>query len=223
MKSNNWETDIYAKNLQTNSWPYTEVISEVKRYYPGTDLVNKTVAEIGCGTGNNLLFFCKENCVVSGLDFSQSAIYKAEKLLERHALSANLFCGDVTDPLPWEENSIDIFLDRGCLTQVNFQDVPLILREVRRVLKIGGIFFGFTLFGDDSSDLKFGVEEDKNTYDNFKNGYFSKVGKTSVYNESTIRELLTEFKILKLIKTQKNDLFNNTCLNTYSFVVSRTS
>lgn len=217
----NWEKHIYAVGNQLNAWPYTEVISEVKRLYPGNQLRGKVVAEIGCGTGNNLLFFGFEGCEIHALDFSPTAIEIAKSLLGSKGIKANLFCGDVTNPLPFLDDSIDIFLDRGCLTQVPFSDIPNIFSEIRRVLKKGGVFLSFTLFGDDSTDLILGKVIEKNTYDSFTGGYFSKVGRTSVYNEESIRTFLESFELLKLNCQIIKNLSNHSVITTYSFIAKK--
>jgi len=77
----NWEKDIYGNGQQINVWPFTEVISEVKRIFPGNSLSGKNVAEIGCGTGNNLSFFLAEDCEIFGMDFSPTAIEIAKDFL----------------------------------------------------------------------------------------------------------------------------------------------
>lgn len=218
---NNWEKDIYGNGQQINVWPFTEVISEVKKIFHGSSLRGKKVAEIGCGTGNNLSFFVAEGCEIFGIDFSPTAIEIAKNFLKFEEIYPNLICGDVSEKLPWDDSSIDIFLDRGCLTQISFNDISAILAEVYRVLSPDGLFFSFTLFGDDSSDLSFGKLVGERTYDDFKSGYFSKVGKTSVYSQETLRKLLVKFEILKMKKSVSIDLLEHSELATYSFIAQK--
>jgi SAM-dependent methyltransferase len=216
-----WEKDIYCKGLQYNKWPYTEVISEVKRLYPFEMLRGLSIAEIGCGTGNNLLFFASEGCRVSGLDYSATALMVARDLLAENELEASLVAGDVTQPLPWKSESYDIVIDRGCLTHVSHKDLKSLLNEIHRILKPGGHFFSFTLFGSNSSDLQHGVEIFPNTFSHFKAGYFSKIGMTSVFDGDIIKSLWESFGIIKWSEYVLTNQLNGTKLTTYSVVAEK--
>lgn len=213
-----WEKDIYRKGRQFNKWPYTEVVSEVKRLYPSDKLRGLSMAEIGCGTGNNLLFFASEGCRVSGLDYSTTALMVARDLLTKNELEASLSAGDVTQPLPWKGESHDIVIDRGCLTQVSHKNLKSVLNDIHRILKPNGHFFSFTLFGSNSSDLQYGVEIFPDTFDHFKSGSFSKVGMTSVFDGDIIKSLWERFEIIKLNENVLTDQLNGTKLTTYSVV-----
>jgi len=216
-----WEKDIYSKGRQYNKWPYTEVVSEVKRLYPGDALSGLSIAEIGCGTGNNLLFFASEGCRVSGLDYSATALTVAGDMLEQHGLEASLTTGDASKPLPWKDESFDILLDRGCLTQISHKDLNSVMAEIHRVMKPNGRFFSFTLFGSNSSDLSHGVEIFPHTYTHFKSGYFSKVGMTSVFDTQSIKKLWEPFTIIKWNEQVLTDQFNGTKRTTYSVIAEK--
>ncbi|MCU0383858.1 MAG: methyltransferase domain-containing protein [Cyclobacteriaceae bacterium] len=213
-----WEEDIYALGKQVNRWPYTDVISAVKRIFPGNALEGKTVAELGCGTGNNLIFFAEEKCHASGIDFSTSAVDLGNNYLKLRGLNAEIFPGDVTKSLPWSDKSCDIVLDRGCITQVPFTKLNSLFEEVYRVLKPGGYFFSFTLFGNDSSDLSFGSMVEKNTFDKFSTGYFSKIGLTSVYDFSVIKQLWANFELVQVTKLSNENLLSSNVLTTFAVI-----
>ena len=58
--------------------------------------------------------------------------------------------GDASQLLPLKDESFDILLDRGCLTQISHKDLNSVMAEIHRVLKPNGRFFSFTLFGSNS-------------------------------------------------------------------------
>ena len=130
----------------------------------------------------------------------------------------DLVQGSVTDGLPWASNSIDVVVDRGCLTQVCYDDVLIVIDEIYRVLKNGGYFLSFTLLGRESDDLKFGVEVGTNTFDFFSEGFFSKNGLTSVYDTDSIINLLRNFEILKLNMLEKTDVFTGNKIVTFTAI-----
>lgn len=213
-----WEEDIYALGKQVNRWPYTDVISAVKRIFPGNSLEGRTVAELGCGTGNNLIFFAEEKCHAEGIDFSSSAVELGNNYLKLRGFDAEIYQGDVTKSLRWPDESCDIVLDRGCITQVPFSKLESLFDEVYRVLQPGGYFFSFTLFGNDSSDLSFGSKVEANTYDNFSEGYFSKIGLTSVFDFSVIKQLWNKFELIQVSNQNNQNLLSSNLLSTYSVI-----
>ena len=67
----------------------------------------------------------------------------------------DLKVGDITE-LEWENDYFDIVLDRGALTQNNYERINESVDEVHRVLKKDtGIFLVYTLFGSNCSDKEF--------------------------------------------------------------------
>ena len=53
--SKEWD-QIYKKNTQMSIWPFSDLISYVKRYLPFVGSSN-SVLELGCGAGANIPFF----------------------------------------------------------------------------------------------------------------------------------------------------------------------
>ena len=69
-----WEKDIYAKGMQLNDWPYSEVVSDIMKLTSGKDRRQLRILEIGCGACNNLWFAAEVGFQVSGIDISKTAI-----------------------------------------------------------------------------------------------------------------------------------------------------
>ena len=59
-----WD-DIYAGGRQMTRWPWSDLVSAVKRYTP--NLNGKAVLELGCGPGANIRFFQDEGAAYHGL------------------------------------------------------------------------------------------------------------------------------------------------------------
>jgi len=211
-----WEMDIYAKGMQLNHWPYTEVISDVLNLTAGMDRSTLRFLEIGCGAGNNLWFAAASGFQVAGLDMSQTAIdYAKNRLNPLGYPNIELSVGDLTE-LPWPDDYFDIVIDRGALTQNSYERIRTSLKEVHRVLKSGGFMLAYTLYGLGDHDRKFGVEVAYNTYDHFTGGYFSKVGLTSFFDETALRGLFSSFNKVDIKRTISEDLSNKVTHETYS-------
>ncbi|GAB4496095.1 MAG: class I SAM-dependent methyltransferase [Anaerolineales bacterium] len=70
--------------------------------------------DIGCGTGTNLITFCKHGWQAAGVDFSYSAIFKARQKLHAAGCTAQAQVADAGKPLP-VRGEFDLMLDMGCL------------------------------------------------------------------------------------------------------------
>jgi ubiquinone/menaquinone biosynthesis C-methylase UbiE len=214
-----WEKDIYAKGQQLNHWPYNEVVSDVIRLTKGKDKKKLKILEIGCGTCNNLWFAAELGLQVYGLDISETAIQYGKSRLEHLGFTkCDLRVGDITD-LDWEDNYFDIVLDRGALTQNNYERISKSLAEVRRILrKDDGIMLSYTLFGLNTTAIKFAKEVSKNTYDYFTESKFKNVGLTSFFGKNDIEQLFSEFSSLIINKNSSEDLQTANIRETYSVI-----
>lgn len=188
-----WERDIYSAGLQLNRWPYSEVVSAFsRRKSRWAGLSSPRVLEIGFGAGNNLWFLAEAGFVVSGIEYSATAVAHAHERLQRLGLSADLRVGDLKE-LPFKDGAFDFVLDRGALTQNLHSDVSAAAEEIHRVLVPNGEFLSFTLFGEEHPDRRFGSEVAPGTSDHFTDGYFRTVGLSSFFSEALLRETFAMF------------------------------
>jgi ubiquinone/menaquinone biosynthesis C-methylase UbiE len=217
-----WEKDIYAKGKQLNNWPYTDVISDIIRLTKDKDRKKLKILEIGCGTCNNLWFAAELGLNIHGLDLSKTAIDYGKTRLENLGFkNSDLRVGDITQ-LDWDDNYFDIVLDRGALTQNNYDRISSCLKEIKRTLKDDGLLLSYTLFGLNSSDIKFGKEVSKNTFDHFSTETkFSTIGLTSFFNVGDLKNLFSEYQNLEIKRNLKEDLSINHTIETYSVICNK--
>ena len=207
-----WEEKIYAQKKHINRYPYGELVSiffNSLKFLPKERLENKKsikILELGCGSGNNLWFFSELGFDVYGVDGSQSACSIAKELLLSKNLKANVQqC--YFDKLPFDDESIDIIIDRESTYCGKLEDIKRWWREADRVLKKGGLVISFK-FSDDNPDLpKLDSKEikalklEKNTYTDIENGTFADTG---VVHFCTYEELFEIFSFCDIKFINKN-------------------
>lgn len=135
----------------------------------------KTLLDVGCGNGIFLsMILNKFDVEVSGIDISPGMIEKSKELLDDRA---DLKVGD-SEHLPWNNRSFDIVT---CNASFHHYPSPeLVLKEVKRILRPGGILMIADPFTPNNL-LRF-----------FLNLFmqFSKSGDVRIYSQKEMRELL---------------------------------
>ncbi len=120
--------------------------SERKFREKGLELLNavagETVLEAGCGTGHSLLTLAHQVGLegrVYGLDLSEGMLGQARSRLFRSGSNNQVMlqCGDAAH-LPFPANSFDALFMSFTLELFDTPEIPPVLAECRRVLKIGG-------------------------------------------------------------------------------------
>nr|CAB3448133.1 unnamed protein product [Digitaria exilis] len=103
----------------------------------------KNILELGVGTGPNFKYYASNNgCIVIGVDPNKHM----ENYARKTALSAGLPSSSFTfrrgvvvaEALPVEDNSMDVVIGTLVLCSVN--NIDMSLREIKRVLKPGGLY-----------------------------------------------------------------------------------
>lgn len=105
---------------------------------------NSSILDVGCGVGR-ITRGIKGFCSVTGLDFSLKMIEKAR---EKDAESTYLV-GDVRE-MPFTDNQFDgvVFAFNGLMLLKGLESRVIAVREIHRVLRVGGVFFFTTAFLD---------------------------------------------------------------------------
>ena len=95
----------------------------------------KSVLEIGCGVGTDLLQFAKHGAIVTGIDLTQTAIQITKKRFDAYNLKGTFIQADAEN-LPFEDNTFDFVYSLGVLHHT--PDTERAIREAYRVLKPNG-------------------------------------------------------------------------------------
>jgi SAM-dependent methyltransferase len=96
----------------------------------------RTVLEVGCGIGTDLVRFARGGAVVTGVDLSTTAIELAKQNFALHGLAAQDLRVADGEALPFPDDSFDVVYGHGVVQYA--ADAPQLIRECYRVLKPGG-------------------------------------------------------------------------------------
>ena len=100
--------------------------------------------ELGCGAGDQSLWFAERGFDVAGVDISVNAIEWAREKASARALDAEFVTGSVLE-LPFERGAFDYVLDGACWHCIVGDDRRLFLSEAAAALRPGGLFTGITM------------------------------------------------------------------------------
>jgi SAM-dependent methyltransferase len=104
--------------------------------------VHGRVLDVGCGTGENALFFAEQGCSVIGVDVVPAAIDKAKAKAEERGVQAVFFAGDLTAPGPvaLSEEKFDTVTDVGFFHALSDEARGVWVPRLAGLLAVGGSY-----------------------------------------------------------------------------------
>ncbi len=194
MKNNiAWWDKTYSWNAENKNhlvYPDEDLVRIVKKFFIPNKI--KNVLDLGCGSGRHSLMMVSEGLQVTGIDSSQNALDIAEKLTSFASEKRRFDLVDVTQGLPYDDESFDAVVGWGVLHYISTQDSKKTLQEIHRVLRPGG-YFALTLRSVEDSEC---TNKDNNVFQK-SNAYESTELLFRYYNEADIQQELPAFEEIK--------------------------
>ncbi|WP_107943580.1 class I SAM-dependent methyltransferase [Metasolibacillus fluoroglycofenilyticus] len=98
---------------------------------------NSYILDVGCGTGQTAAYLAyKYGAKVTGIDISPTMVAKARRRMKKNHLPIKIIQGSA-EKIPLPNNLFDFIISESVLSFVN---KPKALKEIFRLLKIGGRF-----------------------------------------------------------------------------------
>lgn len=104
------------------------------------DKIKGSLLDVGCGTGENALFFAARGCSVTGLDFLEPPIAVAKQKAAARGVAAKFVVEDALRLSEWKER-FDNAIDSGLFHVFSDADRPRYVEGLKTALKPGGRFF----------------------------------------------------------------------------------
>ena len=172
-------------------------------------LENKTILDLGCGTGRNTNYLADLGNNVIGIEISRTALNLAKERARDLGLVIDYRLGDIGQEYEIADNSIDVILDVTSSNSLDEKGREIYLKEVNRVLKNGGYFFVRALAKDGNKNVKNLLKQSPGReYDTY---IIKEINLTErVFSrEDFIKMYGQYFKILNLEKKTSYTTFNN--------------
>lgn len=148
MKFSSWD-NIFLKH-EWGKYPSEQLVRFFQKKFKNKK--NLKILEIGCGTGANLWFFCREGHKAYGLDSSRVAVKICKNFLKKNKYVCNVIKADAKN-IPFENNFFDLVIDIECMYSIPMKESIEIANEVYRVLKKKSYFYSLT-FSNFCSDFR---------------------------------------------------------------------
>jgi 2-polyprenyl-6-hydroxyphenyl methylase/3-demethylubiquinone-9 3-methyltransferase len=153
-----WREDFSLNLIKTlyNPFRVDYIKKTIEKFKISSEIIN--VLEVGCGGGILSEEIARMGFLTTGIDPSEQSL----NIAISHAKESNLkikYEKGAGENLPFPDNSIDMVLCCDVLEHV--RDLPKVISEISRVLKIGGIFI----------------------YDTFNRTFFSKISSIKILQE----------------------------------------
>jgi ubiquinone/menaquinone biosynthesis C-methylase UbiE len=94
------------------------------------------VLDIGCGTGDQSIYFAKRGAIVAGIDINPKIIGRALTRKKKEGLEVYFQGGDATN-LPFLEPVFDVAVISLVLHEIKSKDRDKVISEMKRVVKKG--------------------------------------------------------------------------------------
>jgi len=129
--------EFYEKKIPRIKYPDERIVSYLFRQFKQRKGLK--CLDLGCGTGRHSILLAREGCKVHAIDISQKAVALAKDWAKDEGFDKDIsFQAGNAINLPYQNGYFDFVLESSALEHNIKEDMILILKEIRRVLKMGG-------------------------------------------------------------------------------------
>lgn len=137
MDKNYWNDKYWVRHMENDDLdhiedPWIQKYEDIFMPHKGKLL------DLGCGVGQYSVYFADKGFEVTASDISQRAL----AYLSNKAPYINTVRLDMTDPLPFADQSFDMVFANLSIHFFSKDETSALIGEVKRILKDGGIFVG---------------------------------------------------------------------------------
>ncbi len=191
MEKNYWNDTYWKKHLSDHQGEKLDFLSDlwIEKYAHIFNRIPKGKAlDLGCGLGQYTKYLMNKGYDVISSDISIEVLDR----LKNDIPNANVIQLDMSEPLPFEDNSFDLVFANLSIHYFDKKTTISLLKEIKRITKNEGYFIGSV---NSSKTFKFiknvAIELEKNYY--FENGR-----NVRLWNQEQFDEFFKDFVIEEL-------------------------
>ncbi len=98
------------------------------------------VLDVGCGMGRWCIYMAKRGLTPTGVDIVDKAIQTAKKWADLEGVDAAFAVASAT-ALPFQAGAFEGYIGSNLLEHLGLEDARQAVKELRRVIRPGGVFF----------------------------------------------------------------------------------
>ncbi|TMD03294.1 MAG: methyltransferase domain-containing protein [Chloroflexi bacterium] len=144
----NWFDSAYQG---TPPWDIGHPQPEIVRLDQGGQITG-SVLDVGCGTGEHVLYLAERGHEVMGVDSAPTAIKKARAKAKQRGVEATFVLGDALN-LSIPNHHFDTVIDIGLFHVFSDEERPRFRESLERVLRPGGTYFMMCFSEKEPGDL----------------------------------------------------------------------
>jgi ubiquinone/menaquinone biosynthesis C-methylase UbiE len=135
--SKKWD-QIYGRQDRYGLTPCSFAVTAAAQLIPASQ---KRVLDLGGGEGRDSVYFAKRGFETFCLDFSDKAISSCIKKAVNAGVTVHPVRHDIMQPLPFKDSYFDAVFAHLSLQYFDDETTTQTFKEIRRVLKTGGLLF----------------------------------------------------------------------------------
>jgi SAM-dependent methyltransferase len=207
-----WE-QIHKENAW-GKYPAEDVIRFMARNFYKAKRSEIKVLDIGCGGGANTWYLVREGFDTYAFDVSPTAVKKAKELVtsmcgENHNLQLaihNITVGNAVR-MPYTDDFFDVLIDSAVIYANTIENINKSFTECHRILKSDGLLFCTGLFNAETSGRETGVEIEKNTFIDLKEGCLAGRACAHFFTENELDAIMSQngFDLISKDKVTRTD------------------
>lgn len=192
-----------------NTSPVEAVVRSVAYHlrdrFPERDALRKLhFLDMGCGAGPTMIWLAERGVKVSGIDISTNALNLARENFNRSGLGdrvVSLTEASVT-AVPFKDESFDGIVEACVFQHLEKTDREKTFREIKRLLKPGGLFVGYmldaghTVFQTKKSEELAGDPGTLLLNDGSSKIYLTNIGLAHFFKKQELIDLLNGFAVV---------------------------
>jgi ubiquinone/menaquinone biosynthesis C-methylase UbiE len=207
-----WEREYRNPKLVTkNDGPNADTLRFLKflKKDEKYKVEDRSILDLGCGTGRNANYLAEKGNSVIGIEIAKTALSIAQSRASEIGVKVDYRLGDIGQLYDLADESVDVVLDVTSSNSLDEAGRATYLKEVYRVMKVGGYFFVRALCKDGNKNVKNLLKDSPGKeYDTY---IIKEIGLTErVFLKEDFNKMYGQyFKILSLTKKTSYSTFNN--------------